>query len=183
MYVYACMYVCVRVYGVLGWVYVCVSVRTTLISRHQINISAISTIPSSNQLTQHHNHIMLNSTHSSLSACPSEHQCIRIISNSETTPAGTKHLPVARHSNEDVSTVCMPVRNVWIPDLTPSKRCCPGELKWAAGWWMIWTGITSPVTVACKTPICATSNDQVPRDTAGTMINPMLLSACRYGYR
>ena len=71
--------------------------RTALISRHQINISAISaisTITSSNQLTQHYNHIMLNSTHSSLSSCPSEHQCITRISNSETTPAGTKHFQV-----------------------------------------------------------------------------------------
>ena len=65
--------------------------RTALISRHQINIS---TITSSNQLTQHYNHIMLNSTYSALSSCPSEHQCITIISNSETTPAGTKHFHV-----------------------------------------------------------------------------------------
>ena len=46
------------------------------------------------QLTQHHNHLLLNSTHSSLNTYSIKHQTITKTINSEPTPAGTKHFQV-----------------------------------------------------------------------------------------
>ena len=56
---------------------------------------SVQTITSINQLTQPHNHNILNSTHSSLNTYSIEQQATTKVINSETTPTGTKHYSTA----------------------------------------------------------------------------------------
>ena len=72
-------------------VYVCVYVYVRPFADSPDQQISDQTIISINQLTQHHNHNILNSTHSSLNTYSIEQQATTKVINSETTPAGTKH--------------------------------------------------------------------------------------------